>query len=58
MKRARDSSGRCTFLTGKVGPIITKAVNTDMGRWLSCLMGRPALISDDAIKLDLPRDAR
>lgn len=25
-------------------------------RWLSCLMGRPALVPDDAIKLDLPRD--
>ncbi|OAP55132.1 hypothetical protein AYL99_10832 [Fonsecaea erecta] len=28
-----------------------------LDRWLSCLMGRPALISDDAIKLDLPRDS-
>jgi hypothetical protein len=27
-----------------------------LDRWLSCLMGRPALVPDDAIKLDLPRD--
>ncbi|KAH0842590.1 fungal specific transcription factor domain-containing protein [Fonsecaea pedrosoi] len=28
-----------------------------LDRWLSCLMGRPALISDEAIKLDLPRSS-
>ncbi|OQV01146.1 Fungal specific transcription factor domain-containing protein isoform 2 [Cladophialophora immunda] len=28
-----------------------------LDRWLSCLMGRPALISDEAIKLDMPRDS-
>jgi Fungal specific transcription factor domain len=29
-----------------------------LDRWLSKLMGRPVLISDDSIKLDLPRDAK
>ncbi|OCT54463.1 fungal specific transcription factor domain-containing protein [Cladophialophora carrionii] len=27
-----------------------------LDRWLSCLMGRPALVPDEAIKLDLPRE--
>ena len=30
----------------------------NLDRWLSCLMGRPAMIPDEAIKLDLPRDTR
>lgn len=29
-----------------------------LDRWLSCLMGRPPTISDDAIKLQLPQDSR
>ncbi|TPX13684.1 uncharacterized protein E0L32_005887 [Thyridium curvatum] len=28
-----------------------------LDRWISCLMGRPPSILDDAIRLDLPRDA-
>ncbi|KAK0707929.1 hypothetical protein B0H67DRAFT_588925 [Lasiosphaeris hirsuta] len=28
-----------------------------LDRWLSCLMGRPPTVSDDAIKLQLPRDS-
>lgn len=28
-----------------------------MDRWLSCLMGRPHIIMDDAIRLELPEDA-
>ena len=30
----------------------------NLDRWLSCLMGRPPMITDEAIKLDLPRDSR
>jgi hypothetical protein len=28
----------------------------NLDRWLSCIMGRPAIVSDEAIKLDAPRD--
>ena len=30
----------------------------NLDRWLSCLMGRPPNIQDEAIKLDLPRESR
>ena len=30
----------------------------NLDRWLSCLMGRPPMIADEAIKLDLPRHSR
>ena len=30
----------------------------NLDRWLSCLMGRPPMIPDEAIKLDLPRESR
>lgn len=30
----------------------------NLDRWLSCLMGRPVLIPDEAIKLDHPRETR
>jgi hypothetical protein len=28
----------------------------NLDRWLSCLMGRPTILSDEAIRLDAPRD--
>lgn len=30
----------------------------NLDRWLSCLMGRPPSVPDEAIKLDLPRESR